>query len=94
MGSKLFNGIPADAFIEGDGPAGEFITVTGDAGTHIDDPGIIFLPVMANHPGQLKNFLLNGSLQMASYLTTQINQMATALPWTILNKNWLQSIIT
>src|SRR3982750_141682 len=38
MGSKLFNGVAADAFIEGNGPAGEFLTVTSHAGTHVDAP--------------------------------------------------------
>jgi kynurenine formamidase len=38
MGAKLFNGIPADAFIDGNGPAGEFLSVTSHAGTHVDAP--------------------------------------------------------
>ncbi len=38
MGAKLFKGISNDAFIEGNGPAGEFLSVTSHAGTHVDAP--------------------------------------------------------
>ena len=38
MGAKLFKGIPEDAFIDGNGPAGEFITITSHGGTHVDAP--------------------------------------------------------
>ena len=53
MGSKLFQGIPADAFIDGNGPAGEVITVTGHAGTHVD----ALQPVKVNHHVLLSSFL-------------------------------------
>jgi kynurenine formamidase len=38
MGAKLFDGLPTDAFLEGNGPAGEFLYVTGHTGTHVDAP--------------------------------------------------------
>ena len=38
MGSKLFGGASEDVFLEGNGPAGEFLYLTGHAGTHIDAP--------------------------------------------------------
>jgi kynurenine formamidase len=38
MGSKLFGGASEAVFLEGNGPAGEFLYLTGHAGTHIDAP--------------------------------------------------------
>ena len=37
MGGKLFEGL-TDVFIDGNGPAGEFLTVTSHCGTHVDAP--------------------------------------------------------
>ena len=37
MGGKLFEGL-TDVFIEGNGPAGEFLSVTSHCGTHVDAP--------------------------------------------------------
>lgn len=38
MGSKLFQGIEGEVFIDGNGPAGEFLSVTSHCGTHVDAP--------------------------------------------------------
>ena len=37
MGGKLFDGL-TDVFIDGNGPAGEFLSVTSHCGTHVDAP--------------------------------------------------------
>ena len=51
MGAKLFKGIPEDAFIDGNGPAGEFITITSHGGTHVDAPWHYF-PTTGGKPSR------------------------------------------
>jgi hypothetical protein len=51
MGAKLFKGIPEDAFIDGNGPAGEFITITSHGGTHVDAPWHYF-PTCGGKPSR------------------------------------------
>ena len=51
MGAILFDGVPSDAFVEGNGPAGELVTITGHAGTHVDAPWHYF-PTSAGKPAR------------------------------------------
>lgn len=50
MGGKLFEGLEG-IFIDGNGPAGEFLTVTSHCGTHVDAPYHYF-PTCAGKPSR------------------------------------------
>ena len=65
MGSKLFGNAPADVFLEGNGPAGEFLYLTSHAGTHVDAPCTISPPAKANPREPLSNCPSTGFLTTA-----------------------------
>jgi kynurenine formamidase len=64
MGGRLFDGL-TDVFVDGNGPAGELLTVTSHCGTHVDAPYHYF-PTSEGKPSRtIDEMPWNGFSRMA-----------------------------